>query len=114
MSRGWPGRVGCMEFSNQVAGMGEIGGRFPRVVVRPISYPADKVEEQITVAAIDFAVEDLFDFIFDIFFNFDQGRRWLDPIWDCVANVGLQAVDVEHVMDLHGRRKPEAYRLSDI
>lgn len=95
---GW---VGCMEFSNHVASMGEIGGRFPRVVVRPVSYPADKVEKWITVAMINFAVKDLFDFVFNITFDFDWGGRWLDPIWEWIGDIGFQAVNMEHVMDLH-------------
>jgi len=97
-----------MEFSNKVASMGEIGGGFPGVVVRPISDPTDKVEKWVTVAMIDLAIKDLFDFIFQITFDFYRRGWWLDPIWDCVGDIGFQAVNMEHVMDLHGWRKLEA------
>ena len=90
-----------MEFSDQVASMGEIGGGFPGVVGRPISDPADKVEKWVTVAMIDLAIQDLFNFIFQITFDFNRGLGWLDPIWDCVGDIGFQAVNMEHVMDLH-------------
>ena len=74
MSRRQAVRVGYVEFHNQVTSMGEVEVGYPRVVVRPVSSPADQVKEWVAVAMIDFAVEDSLDFIFNVIFDFNWGE----------------------------------------
>ena len=81
----------------------EFVGWFPcKAIFAGVAAPFNEVAESAGVSAVDFAVDDAFDFVLEVAINLD-GRRWrLSAIRKCVGLVWLEEADVEDVVDPHG------------
>lgn len=92
----WTGfrRVSSMEISDELGGVGKVGGRFESdfVGLPLVSGPPDAIEESPVVLEppIDLAIEYLRDFVLQRPVDFDR-RRGIDlPVRDRVGSVRLQ------------------------
>jgi hypothetical protein len=85
----------------------KITGRFPRLLVRGITNPVNKVFEFVVT---DSQVQNLFDFVFQGIFD-TNGRRWrLDTPQNSVRVMGIEKAGVKDWVNFHTRGKVEFER----
>jgi hypothetical protein len=87
----------------------ELVGRLPsEAIFTGVAAPFDKVAESAGVPAIDFAVDNAFDFVFKLTVDVDGRRWWLNAIRDGVGFVWFQEADMKDIVDSHCGRKLES------
>jgi hypothetical protein len=112
----WFVRVCTMEFHDHVVSICEFCSGEPAELVIGvlIARPAHAINQALTMAmAVNFAVDDLGNLIFELAINFDRWGRGLNVVWKGVGVSGFEEAHVEHIMKLvHGAREAEAVCVS--
>jgi hypothetical protein len=70
------------------------------VVVVGVSFPLDKVEKRISVSSVEFRVEDYFDFVFELTFDFDRRRKWLYAVRNSVRGMRFEQHNVKYRVNM--------------
>ena len=96
-----------MELINKFLTVCEALGRLPAVVAFAVPFPAYQI---LKLVAIGTTIEDLLHFVFQFTLHLDWfWWGWLFSV-DFVTLPGCKAVDMDHVVSIHGRRKGKAVR----